>query len=53
MSPNHLAARAGVQATTGRVGEADRYNPGIGRLRRLAGRRLDAVRIHRRSGDTP
>jgi hypothetical protein len=51
--PNHLAARADAQATTGRVGGADRYNPGIGRLRRLAGRRLDAVRIHRRSGDTP
>ena len=29
MSPDHLAARADVQATTGRVGEADRYNPGL------------------------
>jgi hypothetical protein len=52
MSPNSLAARAGARTTTGRVGEADRDNPGIGRLRRLAGRRLDAVRIHRESGDT-
>jgi len=31
----------------------DRYNPGIGRPLRLAGRRLDAVRIHRDLRDTP
>jgi len=30
-----------------------RYNPGIGRPRRLAGRRLDAAGIHRQWGDTP
>jgi len=47
------AARAGAQAATGRVGGADRYNPGIGRLLRLAGRRLDAVRIHQAPRDTP
>jgi hypothetical protein len=43
--------------TTGRVGEADRDNTGIGRLRRLAGRRplgtrfdgWDAVRIRAES----
>jgi len=31
----------------------DRYNPGIGRPLRLAGRRLDAAGIHRQLGDTP
>ena len=53
MSPNCLAAPDDAQTTTGGVGEADRYNPGIGRLRRLAGRRLDAAGIHRQLGDTP
>jgi hypothetical protein len=38
----------GAALTTGGI---DRYNPGIGRPLRLAGRRLDAVRIHRESRD--
>jgi len=42
-----------AKTTTGRVGGAGRYNPGIGRPRRLAGRRLDAAGIHRQWGDTP
>ena len=53
MSPNYLAAPDDAQTTTGRVVGIDRYNPGIGRPLRLAGRRLDAAGIHRQLGDTP
>jgi len=53
MSPHCLAAPDDAQTTPGRVGGAGRYNPGIGRPRRLAGRRLDAAGIHRQWGDMP
>jgi len=47
MSPHCLAAPDDAKTTTGRVGGAGRDNPGIGRPRRRAGRRLDAAGIHR------
>jgi hypothetical protein len=53
MSAMCLAAAGDAQTATGRVGGADRYNPGVGRPRRLAGRRLDAAGIHQHIGDTP
>jgi len=53
MPPHCLAAPDDAKTTTGRAGGAGRYNPGIGRPRRLAGRRLDAAGIHRQWGDTP
>jgi len=42
-----------AQTTTGGVVGVGRYNPGIGRPLRLAGRRLNAAGIHRQLGDTP
>jgi len=64
MSPHCLAVPDDAQTTIGRGGGAGRDNPGIGRPRRLAGRRvdaawtprgrrLDAAGIHRRWGATP
>ena len=52
MSPNPLAARADAQTPTGGVvvvAEMAAYRL----LLRLAGRALDAVRIHRGFGDVP
>ena len=53
VSPDHLAAPATPSRRPAGNRRVDRYNPGIGRPLRLAGRRLDAVGIHRRPGDTP
>jgi hypothetical protein len=52
MSPDSLAARTTPRRRPAAFSGIDRYNPGIGRPLRLAGRRLDAARIHRESGDT-
>jgi len=53
VSPNGLAARATPRRRPAALSGIDRYNPGIGRPLRLAGRRLDAAGIHRQLGDTP
>jgi len=53
VSPNCLAAPATPRRRLAALSGIDRYNPGIGRPLRLAGRRLDAVRIHRELRDTP
>ena len=53
MSPNCPAAPDDAKPSIGGIRRVDRYNPGIGRLRRLAGRRLDAAGVHRQLGDTP
>jgi hypothetical protein len=52
MSLDPQAARADAQTPTGRVVVDADMNP-YRLLLRLAGRRLDAVRIHRGSRDTP
>jgi len=52
MSPDSLAARTTPRRRPAAFSGIDRYNPGIGRPLRLAGRRLHAARIHRESGDT-
>jgi hypothetical protein len=51
--PNSLAARTTPRRRPAALSGIDRYNPGVGRTLRLAGRRLDAADIHRESGDTP
>jgi hypothetical protein len=51
MSPHPLAARAGVQTPYGSVVVADLTAYRL--LLSLAGRPLDAVRVHRARADTP
>jgi len=51
VSPNSLAARLAPRRRPAALSGIDRYNPGIGRPLRLAGRRLDTGRIHRKLGD--
>ena len=48
---DQLAARATPGRRPAALSGIDRYDPGSGRPLRLAGRRLDAVRIHRRPKD--